>query len=231
MQRDDAWEVDRARLVGSNKAGGAYKSCLKRHQILGGLTQADCMAFRNDATLAIRVAEDFVACRFPPTLQDEVLESTGIPVAVPRGLEVREVDELVTMRLRRRDPAFRTLVLDAYGSLCAVREFAVRRDDVPLAMEAAHVKWHEARGPAVVENGVALCSLHHELFDTGAFTLLPQLTVFVADAVKGTGADSTLWRYHGAPLRAGPRKDFDRPTPEFLAWHRSEVFKAPEALR
>ena len=117
MQRDDVWEVDRPRLVRSNKAGGAYKSDLKRHQILGGLTEADYMAFRNDPTLAIRVAEYLVACHFPPTLQDEVLETTGI---LAGELEVREVDEFVTVRRRRRDPAFRKLVLDAYGSRCAV---------------------------------------------------------------------------------------------------------------
>ena len=231
MQRDDVWEVDRPRLVRSNKAGGASKGDLKRHQILGGLTEADYMAFRMDQTLAIRVAEYLVASHFPPTLQDEVLETTGILVAMAEELEVREVDELVAVRRRRRDPAFRKLVLDAYGSRCAVCEFAVKRDDVPLAIEAAHVKWHEASGPAVVENGLALCSLHHELFDTGAFTLLPQLTVVVADAVKGTGADSALWRYHGAPLRGRPRESFALPAPRFLAWHRSEVFKAPEAVR
>ena len=227
MQRDDVWEVDRPRLVRSNKAGGAYKSELRRHRILGGLTEADYVAFRDDRTLAIRVAEHLVTCHFPPTLQDEVLETTGIPAG---ELEVREVDEFVTVRRRRRDPAFRKLVLDAYGSRCAVCEFAVSRDDVPLAIEAAHVKWHEASGPAIIENGLALCSLHHELFDTGAFTLLPQLTVIVADSVKGAGADSALWRYHGAPLHAGPREDSARPAPRFLAWHRSEVFKAPEAV-
>lgn len=231
MQRDNVWEVDRPRLVRSNKGGGAYKSDLRRHQILGGLTEADYIAFRNDPALATRVAEYLVACHFPPTLQDEILETTGILGAVTKELEVREVDELVTVRRRRRDPAFRRLVLDAYGSRCAVCEFAVRRDNVPLAIEAAHVKWHEASGPAVVENGLALCSLHHELFDTGAFTLLPQLTVFVADAIKGTGADSALWRYHGAPLRARPTEELHLPAPRFLAWHRSEVSKDPEAVR
>ena len=115
---------------------------------------------------------------------------------------------MVTVRRRRRDPAFRKRVLEAYGSRCVVCELAVRRDDVPLALEAAHIKWHEARGPAAVENRLVLWALHHELFDTGAFTLLPELTVVVAGAVNGVGAVPALWRYHGEPLRAGPREGF-----------------------
>ena len=230
LQRDDVWEVDRPRLVRSNAEGGAYKSDLKRHHIRGGLTDADYAAFRDDPRLAIRVAEYLVACHFPPTLQDEVLEATSIPADALGELEVRDYDALVTVRRRRRDAAFRKRVLEAYGSRCAVCELAVRRDNVPLALEAAHIKWHEARGPAVVENGLALCALHHELFDTGAFTLLPELTVIVAGAVNGFGAEPALWRYHGEPLRAGPREGFPRPAQGFLAWHRSEVFKAPKAV-
>ena len=230
MQRDDVWEVDRPRLVRPNAEGGAYKSDLKRHHIRGGLTEVDYTAFRDDPKLAVRVSEYLVACHFPATLQDEVLEATSIPADAPRELEIRDGDEFVIVRRRRRDPAFRKRVLAAYGSRCAVCELAVRRDNVPLALEAAHIKWHEARGPAVVENGLALCALHHDLFDTGAFTLSPELTVIVAGAINGFGAEPVLWRYHGERLRAGPREGFPRPAPRFLAWHRSEVFKAPEAV-
>ena len=40
-------------------------------------------------------------------------------------------------------------------------------------MTAAHIKWFQARGQDVVPNGLALCSLHHKIFDLGAFTVLP----------------------------------------------------------
>ena len=35
----------------------------------------------------------------------------------------------------------------------------------------AHIRWHQAHGPATIPNGIALCALHHELFDAGTFTL------------------------------------------------------------
>lgn len=230
MQRDQVWEVDRPGLVRSNVEGGAYKSDLRRYSIRGGLRESDYTAFRENPDLAIRVAEYLVACHFPATLQDEVLEETSIPAEASGELSVQDGVNVVTVRRRRRDPAFRGRILEAYGSRCAVCEFAATRDNVPLAIEAAHIKWHEARGPAVVQNGMALCALHHELFDAGAFTVLPELTVLVANAVIGDGIDAALWRYHREPLRGGPKKGFPLPEPAFLAWHRSEVFKSPEAL-
>ena len=230
MQRDRVWEVDRPGLVRSNVEGGAYKSDLRRHAIRGGLRESDYKAFRQDPGLATRVAEYLVACHFPTTLQDEVLEATSIPGEVPGEAVVRDAIDVVTVRRRRRDPAFRRRVLAAYGSRCAVCEFAVTREKIPLGIEAAHIKWHEARGPAVVENGMALCALHHELFDAGAFTVSSELTVIVAGAVTGDGVEPALRRYHREPLRGGPKAGFALPAPRYLAWHRSEVFKAPEMV-
>ncbi|MGP1680353.1 MAG: HNH endonuclease [Burkholderiales bacterium] len=41
------------------------------------------------------------------------------------------------------------------------------------APSAAQIDWFQARGPDVVQNGLALRSLHHKIFDLGAFTVLP----------------------------------------------------------
>ncbi|MCY3794218.1 MAG: HNH endonuclease, partial [Gammaproteobacteria bacterium] len=94
-------------------------------------------------------------------------------------------------------------------------------------LEAAHIKWHEAKGPAEVENGLALCTLHHDLFDRGAFTVLPGLNVLVANDVDGEGVEQSLLRFDGERLRAGPQRGYPVPAPRFLAWHQSEVFRSP----
>lgn len=36
-----------------------------------------------------------------------------------------------------------------------------------MGLEAAHVQWHSQNGSDDVSNGLALCSLHHTLFDLG----------------------------------------------------------------
>ncbi len=227
MQRDEVWEVDQSRLVRTTKAGGAYKSDLKRHEIHGGLKKADYSAFRTNPRLAIRVAEDLVASHFPATLQDEVLEATSILASPSAEIEPLDDRQSFTVRRRPRDPVFRKKVLAAYGYRCAVCRFAVQRDNRPLALEAAHIKWHEARGPAEIENGMALCALHHDLFDRGAFTVLSDLRVIVAADVDGEGVEQSLRRYDGGHLKAGPQQGYPNPAANFLGWHQREVFRSP----
>src|SRR5436189_6378643 len=41
----------------------------------------------------------------------------------------------------------------------------------PLLVLYAHIRWHQAGGPDIENNGLALCVLHHKTFDLGAFTL------------------------------------------------------------
>ena len=67
-------------------------------------------------------------------------------------------------------------MLRAYERRCAVCELDVRIDGQSIGLEAAHIKWHSHKGPAQVRNGLALCVLHHKFFDSGLFTVLPDLT-------------------------------------------------------
>ncbi len=231
MQQDNVWEVDRPELVKTRPGGGTYKSELRRHRIHGGLTEADYNALKDDRGLAMRVAEYLVASHFPDSLHAPVLEATSIPIATPSDSDLSGAEDWVETRRRRRNPVFRTHVLQAYGDRCAVCEFALALYDAPLALEAAHIKWHEQQGPDIIENGLALCALHHDLFDTGAFTVLPDMKVVVADSVQGAGVENALRRYHGKPLRAPPREGYPQPNARFLAWHVSEVFREPEAVR
>ena len=97
-----------------------------------------------------------------------------------------------------------------------------------IGLEAAHIKWFQARGPDVVQNGLALCSLHHKIFDLGAFTVLPanHQIVFSRHLMGGDDTKAKLLALHGAGLIQPQGKEC-LPQPEFLAWHRAEVFKEP----
>lgn len=230
MQNDGVWEVDRAACVRTTSKKSAWIRDLKRHAVEGGFTHTVYSALRSDPRLAVRIAESLVINHFPPTLHDAVLQAMGIPAQVPTDHPpLREQDIVVTHR-RQRDPAFRRRILGAYADRCAVCAFAGRLHDSPLALEAAHIRWHEAMGPPIIANGLALCALHHELFDAGAFTVLPDLKVVVARAVHGEGVDTALGRYHREPLRAPPLSGFPKPDPAFLKWHAREVFKEPPVI-
>jgi putative restriction endonuclease len=129
---------------------------------------------------------------------------------------------------RRRDPAFREKVLLAYEYRCCVCGHDLRMGGHAIGLEAAHIKWFQARGPDVVQNGLALCSLHHKIFDLGAFTVLPgnHQIVFSRHLMGGDDTKAKLLAHHGAGL-IEPQGRGCLPHPEFLAWHRAEVFKEP----
>lgn len=232
LQHDQIWEVKNANLVRTTESGDPYKTDLHRHQICGGLTDAAYVAFHNHPTLARQVAGELVAKHFPPTLHDEILDATIDTHASIDQVEMEFRERWITHRRRWRDSTFCKRILEAYASVCAICEFSVQFLDLsqPLAIDAAHIKWHECNGPAVVENGLALCALHHRLFDAGAFTVLPDLKVIVSPDIKGHGVDRALGQYDSKYLRSPPRRCFPRPSPRFLLWHGREVFKSPKIL-
>ena len=79
--------------------------------------------------------------------------------------------------------------------------FDVKLGTIPIALEAAHIKWKSHGGPNQAVNGLALCILHHKLFDLGAFTLSKQLQILVSDDVHGTkGFKECLMDFHGQTI-------------------------------
>lgn len=136
---------------------------------------------------------------------------------------------------RRRDPAFREAVLRAYGYRCAVCGFETRVGNVLVGVDAAHVMWHTAGGADAVENGLALCALHHRLLDRGAFTLSvggsASIVVEVSESSNGgEGFAQWLLAFHGRPV-AAPVSASYRVSEPSVVWHRREVFRGPGRAR
>lgn len=129
---------------------------------------------------------------------------------------------------RRRDPAFRERVLRAYEYRCCVCGFDLRIGTVSAGLEAAHIQWHHTGGPDIEPNGLALCALHHKLFDLGAFTVEPaeHRVVFSQHAIASDRGREGALRHHGQRLLA-PQQANMRPAPAFLAWNVKDVFMAP----
>ena len=159
LRADGVWEIDGAAHVTVTKSGDAHEGALRKYNVHGGFPEAIYDALHKDPGLAFQVARSLLDAHFPWTRHREILRAVGIEA------------DFVESRRRRRDSAFRGRVLEAYVYRCAVCGFAVRLGDRPVAIDAAHIRWHQAHGPATVSNGIALCTLHHELFDAGTFTL------------------------------------------------------------
>jgi putative restriction endonuclease len=161
--------------------------------------------------IAARVLEG----HFPESLHPDILAAVGLSLApAPQQAPAR-----------KRDPQFRQRVLTAYEYRCAVCGFDVRLGSVSIALDAAHIRWHQAGGPDTESNGLALCVLHHKTFDLGAFTVGADGRLLVSDQANGTvGLHEALLRHHGSTIRPPQRPDWN-PEPGFLGWHAREVFK------
>lgn len=79
-------------------------------------------------------------------------------------------------------------------------------------------------GPDDPDNGLALCSLHHKLFDRGALGVDESYRVKVSDRFTGrTPAARTVYELHGVELK--PRPGSVVPAKQHIAWHDREVYK------
>jgi putative restriction endonuclease len=124
---------------------------------------------------------------------------------------------------RKRDPGWRLSVLEAWDRQCAFCGYDGQFAEASVGIEAAHVRWFAFSGPDSLDNGLALCSLHHKLFDLGMLGLDTRLTVMVsARFTARTLAGRTIYDLHGREL--SPRPGTPVPGP-VTSWHTRQVLK------
>ena len=213
LQKDGVWEIPGADRIEVSSNGDVRRGDLFRYKVAGGFTEDIARQFQEDSSMVSDVVQIMLEAHFPDTVHDDILQATGIDLTFK------------TTGQQKRDPNFRANVLKAYEYRCAVCGFDIRLGLRPIALEAAHIKWRQAKGPDLVVNGLALCSLHHKLFDRGAFTLSNELEILVSDDANGTaGFDEWLMRFHGVKLMFPQRQTY-YPSENFTRWHVKEVFQ------
>jgi putative restriction endonuclease len=193
----------------------AKKSELLRYGVQGGFGLEVYRVLHADPALCVELARELLDAHFPASLHEDILQAVGIDT------------DAFARTTRKRDAGFRERVLRAYQYRCAVCGLDVRLGATLVGLEAAHIKWHQAGGPDLEANGLALCSLHHKLLDRGVFTLTPVGRMVVSEqAVGSEGFHDWVLGFHGKLLNSPVRDQF-RPKPEFASWHTQEVFQGP----
>jgi putative restriction endonuclease len=190
LQNDGVWEVRRAgpMRVREGNADPLRRELLRR-DAEGSFTTEIAAALQTDRQLARALVHEILDAHFPASTHEEILVAVG-----PAGL----VEDTVAAARRARDPRFRHLVLTAYEHRCAICGFELRFRGTQLGVDAAHIMWHQAGGADMEQNGLALCVLHHKLFDRGALTVSHTHRVVLSESVHGgVGFEEHLLRYHG----------------------------------
>ena len=102
---------------------------------------------------------------FTPVLAELICAAVDLDVA---ALDLAgSVGAAHAIRSRPRRRGFAEEVLRAYAYQCAMCGFDGALGHYPVGIEAAHVRWHSQKGTDEIANALALCALHHALFDLG----------------------------------------------------------------
>lgn len=199
----------------------AAHSVLRDREARGELQDDVERALLADPRLLADVARRLLAANFPETYVEGICQAAGLDLA--REAEVAAPNA----RRRSRSSEFREAVLGAYQYACAMCGYdgALGRD--PVGVDAAHVHWHALGGPDDLANGVALCNLHHTLFDRGVLGLDEERRVVVSPSfvARGDAGRTFVWALDGKPL-LGPKPSSRPIAATHIDWHRKQVFRA-----
>jgi putative restriction endonuclease len=216
LRSEEFWEIEPSTGWMMKKGRSSpSKSDLLSREAVGRFVPAVQHLLLREPDLTGEVVSLVLNNHFPDSIHEDILEATHL-------------DQLQTAK-PKRDSRFREEVLRVYGYRCAVCGFDLRLDNAPLALDAAHIRWHQAQGPSIVSNALALCALHHKLFDRGAFSLSETLTIEVSARVNGSGGlVEYLTRFNRVSI-AMPNLQGAKPDLRFVRWHNEEVFHKPVA--
>lgn len=151
--------------------------------------------------------------KFSYTLHEDILDD----------LDMNDIPLIVN----GRDPVFRKTVLRNYEFRCVVCNYSIHISGCIVGLEAAHIMGLHYGGNNNEDNGLALCALHHKLFDYGAFTITKDNSVIVSANVLGNEeARNILIKLHGKVICI-PDNPQQRPNKMSIEWHNDVVFKKP----
>jgi putative restriction endonuclease len=214
LRTEEFWEIKPSTGWVMKKGGSSpSKSELMDRHAAGAFVPEVQYLLLHDPDLPREVVSMVLNNHFPDSIHEDIVEAT-------------QLDQLPITK-PKRDPRFREEVLRVYGYRCAVCGFDLRLDNAPLALDAAHIRWHQANGPSIFSNGLALCALHHKLFDRGAFSLSESLTIQVSARVNGTGGLVEILTRFNENCIAVPNLRNAKPDLQFVRWHNEEVFHKP----
>lgn len=215
LKSDGFWEIPMQEgiLTASGRPSIKY---LRDNNVQAGFTQEAFDLLKGNNELINSLSQQILSQHFPTTLHQDIIDEVGLDFEAGAVPEAKDKP--------KRDPGFRKRILEAYNYRCAICNFGIFLEQSPIALEAAHIKWFQAKGPDIESNGLALCSMHHKLLDRGAIAINDDQRIIVSEKVHGY-SENWIYQFDGKPLRPPRNKDY-APNPEFTQWHIREVFQS-----
>ena len=216
LRSDMVWELSRE--VPMDKV-----SHLRTEPISGHFVRELEDYFDKHPNEVFSTARLLVEQQFPTTVSTDVLAAVGLD---PDAVLASNETQLPNVEQRRRSSAWRHAILQAWDRSCAFCGFDGQVGRGSVGVEAAHIRWFNFGGPDTLDNGLALCSLHHKLLDRGVLGFADSQTIVVSQTFTARSDEGRrVYQLHGLSLRARPGTDL--PLQRHIEWHVNEVFKDP----
>ncbi|MBI4000294.1 MAG: HNH endonuclease [Nitrospira defluvii] len=160
--------------------------------------------------------------RTTPSERNKAKSSSELYACKLQDLLDRPSEKVREVKVRLHQKFFREAVLASYGSSCCVC-----CNPVPQLLTAGHIiPWANREDlRANPRNGLCLCSLHHDAFDCGLWTIEDSYEIRLSPELMAYLPNSTLEsgfiNYSKTKIRM-PDKFW--PEKAFLAFHRTNLF-------
>jgi len=123
----------------------------------------------------IKVIQHLLNSYWPEAYHAEILNELGLFDEVQMQVSVK----------KERSRKFVEEVLDAYERKCAICNQSIRLGDTLVGIDACHLKPIQHFGTDTINNGIALCKIHHWPIDRGAISISNEMGLLVSKKLNG----------------------------------------------
>lgn len=230
-ERGTQWDFEQV-VSRNNQMGLAFENSLRGHDgkaMSGGASVAAVRKLTFDEFTEI-VSSGLRPLEGPNAIprQEELqmglvpgFEEQQAPFNAPNLKEDR--DAVLSSR-PARDQSFARAVKAAYNGRCAISGLDLRNGGGRAEVQAAHIRPVKDKGPDIVVNGLALSGTLHWMFDRGLISIGENYEVLVSENKVPPEVRGRLIAPNGRLFL--PENPRHRPHPEFVRYHRENIFGA-----
>ncbi|HAD33603.1 MAG TPA: hypothetical protein DCF44_03770 [Chitinophagaceae bacterium] len=154
-----------------------HPDAASRKDVLGafGSFSAEFYQFISSKTNAINCIQYLLDSYWPEAYHADILNELG----------VFELGSTQRSAKKDRSRKFVDQVLDAYERKCAICNQSIRLGDTLVGIDACHLKPIQHFGDDNINNGIALCKIHHWAIDRGAISISNEMGLMVSKKLNG----------------------------------------------
>jgi putative restriction endonuclease len=196
-------------------------SDLQRENPVGKLSSEVEIQLLQNPELFARVIRLILDTAFTDSIYEDVLVAVGFD---PHEILYANPFTVLDIAKRRRDPQWPRKILQAWENQCAFCGYDGKIDNTPVGIDAAHIRWFNQEGPDELDNGLALCTLHHRLLDRGVLGFRDPETLTVSASFAAVSeSGKRVYDLHDSKLE--PRIGTELPAIEYVEWHTENIFR------